>query len=119
MLDGVTRGLAAEALEQLYEAALAEPDRRDRGAGVTLDHVREARISDEDVQQLIVENARRERAAPAGTMIPSWRFPRNRATASRRMPPISLKCAQDSAKATSSPSQNTGEASLPCRAEFF
>jgi hypothetical protein len=98
MLDGVTRGLAAEALEQLYEAALAEPDRRDRGAGVTLDHVREARISDEDVQQLIVENARRERAAPAGTMIPSWRFPRNRATASRRMPPISLKCAQDSAK---------------------
>ena len=85
MLDGVTRGLAAEALEHLYEAALAEPDRRDRGAGVALDHVREDwGISDEDVQQLIVENARRERAAPAGTMIPSWRFPRNRATASRR-----------------------------------
>ena len=58
MLDGVTRGLAAEALEQLYEAALAEPDRRDRGAGVTLDHVREAPLSEQFPKEMLLISGR-------------------------------------------------------------
>ncbi len=56
-VEGANRDAAAEALEQLGEAPLAQPDRGHGGAGVALDHLGEARVAEEHAQQLVGHHA--------------------------------------------------------------